>query len=404
MKNMHFLFFILISFTFSSCEIKISELTFEDKDKVIAMSDLSNSEYYFKLSFADNSIIPNYLKIFVEQKELARDINSYIISYYGNDINFKNRTQTILSKCNLESKVYMWLNKNQIKNGFFFKVELQDKNVNILQFQINIMKYDYIELDTINFYNKYYITEENKNINYLIKGEKQFFKENDNTAIIIWADGNKEITANINAPNYVKHSNHNAFIIYNVKHYDEYIFSVNGTIGDFLDVGVIFLKNNKFYDPFKYSIEDILKIFLKKNILEEICFEDSENIKYLDDINIKIPFYSKGNGKCVKLPDELDELFFAIHLLWYFGYPLMSNSPIYYSLLTGINYYQHIPAKITIGYIPLTVDEDFNYLTYTIHTIYKNPPEDFKAEVYISNCNNYPSCTINENELKNSTS
>ena len=133
------------------------------------------------------------------------------------------------------------------------------------------------------------------------------------------------------------------------------------------------------------------------------CDENEECDFY---INIKIPFYSNGNEKCVKLPDEMDELFFFNHYLWYFGYPLMSNSPIYYSLLTGINYYQSIPGKITIGYIPLNVDEDFNFLTYTIHTIYKIPPEDFKAKVYISNCNNYPSCTIDENELKkfNSTS
>ena len=93
MKNKHFLFSLLISFAFSSCEIKISELTFEDKDKAIRMGDLSNSEYYFKLSFTNNSIIPNYLKISVTQKELGMDINTYIISYYGNDINFKNRTE-----------------------------------------------------------------------------------------------------------------------------------------------------------------------------------------------------------------------------------------------------------------------------------------------------------------------
>ena len=51
MKNKHFLFSLLISFAFSSYEIKISELTFEEKDKAIRMGDLSNSEYYFKLSF-----------------------------------------------------------------------------------------------------------------------------------------------------------------------------------------------------------------------------------------------------------------------------------------------------------------------------------------------------------------
>ena len=179
MKSKYFLFFLLILFTFSSCVIKISELIFEDKDKTLRMSDLSNSEYYFKLSFTENSIIPNYLKILITQKELGNYINSYIISYYGNDTYFKNRTQTILSKCNLESKVYMWLNKDQIKNDFYFKVEIQDKNENILKFQVDIMKYDYVELDTGNFHNKYYITEQNKKMNYLIKGEKEFFEEYD---------------------------------------------------------------------------------------------------------------------------------------------------------------------------------------------------------------------------------
>ena len=183
----------------------------------------------------------------------------------------------------------MWLNKDQIKNGFYVKVENQDKNGNILKFQIDIMKYDYIELDTNKFFIKYYITEQNKNMNYLIKGEKKFLEEYDNTAIIIWANGNKKIIANINATNYVKYSKYNAFIIYNLKHYDEYIFSVNDSIGDLLDVGVIFLKNNRFYEPFPYSLEGILKI-LKKNTSEEICSDDSENIKYIDDINIKIPF------------------------------------------------------------------------------------------------------------------
>ena len=49
----------------------------------------------------------------------------------------------------------MWLNKDQIKNGLYVKVENQDKNENILKFQIDIMKYDYIELDTNNFFIKY---------------------------------------------------------------------------------------------------------------------------------------------------------------------------------------------------------------------------------------------------------
>ena len=231
MINKSFFLFFLVTLSCSFCEIKISELTFEDKS--ITLCDLTDSEYYFKLSFLDNSIIPNYLKIMVTQIELGPYINSYIISYYGNDIKFLNRTQTVLSKNNLESKVCLWLNKAQIKDGFYFKVELQDKNINIAKFQINITKYDYIELDTRNFAYKYYVTEQTKKMNFLIKREKDFFQEDD-TSIILWADGNKKITSNINATNYVKHSKFNAFIIYNTTKYQEYILSVNGCISKWL--------------------------------------------------------------------------------------------------------------------------------------------------------------------------
>jgi len=394
MKSNIFFLFILVTLSFSFCEIKISELTFEGK--AITLSDLTDSEYYFKLSFLDNSIIPNYLKIMVSQKKLGHQINNYIISYYGNDINFQDRTQTALSKSSIEAKVYLWLNKAQIKDGFYFKVELQDKTINIFKFQIDIIKYDYIELDTRNFTYKYYITEQNKNMDFLIKGEKDFF-QNDDASIILWADGSKKITVNINATNYVKHSKYNSFIIYNITKYQEYILSVSGSNGDFIDVGVVFVQKNQFYDSFAYWSEDLLKIFLKKNILEKICFEKYINIQYIDDINIKIPLSNKNNMKCVSLPDEMDELFFYNHILWYFGYPIISNSPVYFPLLTGNDYYQDIPGKVTMGYIPLNVDEDFNFLIYTI-----NSPLDLKAEVYISNCNNYPSCKIDVKELNDS--
>ena len=112
----------------------------------------------------------------------------------------------------------------------------------------------------------------------------------------------------------------------------------------------------------------------KKNIFEEICFEKGhyDNIKFINDnnnnIKNKISFYYKGNYACVKLPDKVDELFFYNHYLWFFGYPLVSNSPIYYSLLTGNEYYQSIPMMNSIGYIPLNIYEDFNFITYKIYT------------------------------------
>ena len=174
------------------------------------------------------------------------------------------------------TKVYLWLNKAQIKDGFYFKVEIQDKNIKGPKFTIDITKSDYIELDIKNFEYRYFITEQNKNMDFLIKGEKDFFQED--ASIILWADGNKKIIVNINSTNYVKHNKHNAFIIYNIEKYQSFILSVKGCIGDFVNVGVIFvIKKKELYNP-PYTIEHILKIFLKKNILEKICFENCNNI------------------------------------------------------------------------------------------------------------------------------
>ena len=94
MKSIPIILFLLVILSFSFCEIKISDLTFEDK--AITLNDLADSEYYLKLSFLDNFIIPNYLKIMVTQIEVGLYINNYIISYYGNDINFINRTQIVI--------------------------------------------------------------------------------------------------------------------------------------------------------------------------------------------------------------------------------------------------------------------------------------------------------------------
>ena len=388
---------LLVSFPFLSCEIEITELILQNN--TITMSSLSNSEYYFKVLFPQDSSIPNYLKIVVTQNEYGQYINNYIISYYGNDSNFKDRTQTSMSKVNIGTLTYLWLNKAQIKDGFYFKVEVQDKNTQFSIYQIDIIKYNFLELNTRHYFYKYYITKENQQMNFLIKGEENFFKE-DNITIIVWAEGNKKIIPNINATNFVKHSKFNSFIIYNITQYEEYILSVDATLCDLVDVGVLFVSKKTFYDDFAYTLEHILKIFLKKNILEEICFEESRYIKYMDDINRKIDLEGYiGNKRCLKLPEEMDELFLYIHYLWYFGYPLMKNAPVYYSLLTGIDYYETVYSSMPIGYIPLDIDEDTNFLTYTIYTL---PNKNIKADVYIANCTNYPSCVIDKSELENS--
>ena len=104
---------------------------------------------------------------------------------------------------------------------------------------------------------------------------------------------------------------------------------------------------------------------------------------------------------CIILPDKMDELFFSFHYLdeyytndyYYDDYSLY----VYHSLLKGIYYYEIIKPKTKKGYLPLRIEDDFNYITYYI--ISKYPYKKFKIYFYI--CENYPSCSIIKDDPQN---
>ena len=73
-----------------------------------------NSEMNFSVSTLDGDLLPNYLKI-----EVNSSYGDIAISYYERDDKFKERKQLSYG----HHKVFMWLNKNQIKNNFYFNIE-----------------------------------------------------------------------------------------------------------------------------------------------------------------------------------------------------------------------------------------------------------------------------------------
>lgn len=403
MNNKYYLclLFLLVNINFSNCASNFLDLLLEDQAIIIRIS--MNPESYFHLSLNSNFTLPKYIQILVKPTYYDGNINNYIISYYGGDINFKNRTKFSISKSLIIFPTYIWLNQDQIKNGFYFKVEVQDKKAKFAEYQIEIKRYDYIQLDSKDYFYQYYVTEKNGIMEFLIKEEKEFY-ENQKCAIIFWAEGSKPISVDINTSNYVKHSKYNVYIITNITEFKEYIITVKGSLGDFIDIGVIFIDNKEIYNELSLISEDIIKIFLKRNILEKICFNENNNFNFIirDEHIKKISTFYDNNKLCVKLPDDSDELFFYRHYLGYFGYPLNKNSPIYYSLLLGNNYFQTIPANVKIGYIPLNIDEDFNFLTYRIYSSYQLYQPEIKIKVYIANCNDYPLCIVDKNELEKS--
>ena len=399
MSNKYFLglLFLIVALNISNCAPNFLDLLLEGPIIVVRIS--MKPEINFHLSINSSFILPKYIQILVRPTYYDDYINNYIISYYGEDVNFKHRTKFAISKSLIFFPTYIWLNQEQIKNGFYFKVEVQDKKAKFSEYQIEIKKYYYIQLDSNNHFYQYYVEEKNEKMEFLIKEKKEFY-EKENSTIIFWAEGNKPISVDINTDNFVKHSKYNAYIITNITEFKEYIIIVKASLGDFVDVGVIFINNDEIYNELSFISEDILKIFLKKNILEKICFNgDSFNMIVKDEHLKKISTIFESNKRCVELPVERDELFFYKHYLTYFGYPIIKNSPIYYSLLLGINYRQTIPSKVKIGYIPLKFDNDFNFLTYRIYSPYQ---PNINIKVYIADCTDYPLCIVDNNELNNS--
>ena len=108
-------------------------------------------------------------------------------------------------------------------------------------------------------------------------------------------------------------------------------------------------------------------------------------IKYFDDDN-NIKHYTEGNGKeCFQLPEEKDEIFFSIQ---YLSNEQKNNFDIYY-LQLGQNYYFEIEENKTLGFLPLRLEEDYNYLKYYIKNLDSNK---YKFKVYFGTCKSYPFC------------
>ena len=145
----------------------------------------------------------------------------------------------------------------------------------------------------------------------------------------------------------------------------------------------------------------LYKGFLKRNYLMEICFKVNygwdAKIKIIDEINIiNVQNEIYNCKKCIRLPKELDELFFSYY---YIPDSLPENNFTDYYLDTGIYYTQTIPEKKTFGYLPLRLEDNFEFITYNIKL---NPyQKELKTKAYISTCNNFPDCLNDKNIEEN---
>ena len=401
-------FIVLISLLSFNVSIDINTIYF--KNEAITIYNQYQHEYYYHLILSPEIDPPEYLQISIANEENGNYVDKFFIFYYQQDSTFTYAKQISKVEEQLSGITYpnMWLNKNQIKDGFYFKIQ---DDCQQLKYKVIITPSNYCELNLDSHSYTYYVTHENKEMTFWINREKENEEKQINkfnNTLLIWIDSQKEIKYDLNIKDYIKHSKSNTFII-KPEDNQKYILKINANIGDEINVGFMNIYNNKDYykvveQKIIIPIGTIYKGFLKRGVLEQICFEeDSQKYYKFSDIdnntlNIVSKVYSKEyRYECINLPKHLDEIYFICHYSWYFGQPLSTNSPDYYSLLTDITYSFQFPKKIFFGFIPIYLDADFNYLIYNISI-----NDGDKVKIYITDCNDYPSCNRDKIDLKNS--
>jgi len=387
--------YIVINFIKSQIEYQTINLTKTE----IKINNLKKEKYFYYFT-PESKNLSNYYQIVVKDENSIATFDYYkhLISYYKDDPTFTNRSQT----SNLGYPAIMWLNKAQIKNGFYLSVEFcKEKNI-LYNYYINIIPKNNGELILGDQYS-YYITEDNQIMTFNIIGNLSKYQQtNTSNFVTIWVKGNRNISTKLEGKYIEKHSKHDAYII-KLDELKEFNYSLNieATIGDYIYVGSSFLQGNEniLGELYPKIYVDGLFGFLKKGLIEENCYQvnsiqQNYILKGLDDNNIEIPYENIMKSYhfyiCIKIPKQINELFY-----YFQNFDVNINSYNYINymhnrLITGFNYHNMLHGELIVGYIPVQVEENYNFLAFSIFS------SEEKSKAYIINCDNYPLCPMKE--------
>ena len=267
MKIFHSLKTIKILLIYS---IILSFAKYSYGEKIDLYNDFFKNEYFYALDFnvsvlEDNFI--NYIKIVVES---LNNNNEIAIDYYQRDSEFKDRKQLSYE---FSYSTFMWLNKNQFKNNFYFSINC--KKTYVCDYNLHIYKKKYAELNIGDIYT-YYVTEENKDMTFLININYTKYNNSisdiNNSKISIWArGGNNNINSKLEPNSFTNLMNdkYQAYLLYKneININEHYYLKVEGNIGDLINVGSLLFDGNNTCPLIFKNLGTEITGFFKENLL-----------------------------------------------------------------------------------------------------------------------------------------
>ena len=183
-----FIIHFLLSFLKAESIIKINDIFLLNEETTIKV--VNNTESYFHVLIKNPTNLSNYIQIMINEPNKNVIPNNYIIAFYGEDSSFNNIKQV----SNLISpKSYLYLNKNEIKKEFYFRAQNKYENKT---FEVKIIPKSFCELYFNSSTISYFVTEENKNTDFVIKSDVNtkpiYFNY-----IQLWVHGNKGINVDL---------------------------------------------------------------------------------------------------------------------------------------------------------------------------------------------------------------
>ena len=235
MKNIKFLLLISSLFLLIKSEPELINIKLNENNFTYNYNIESELKFHVNL---ENDYNYNYLKIKVEGKSLNSEI-THIISFYQQDLNFNERKQLSQSFTNT---TIMWVTKEQIKNNFYFSIDSTKYPSNI---QLDLIGSNNSELIIDDQYT-YYVTEENKNMNFTIDANKYLESLNNNNDYIltIWAKGGNEINSVLYGDEILEINSNRVYYRVNLTNLNNTIYNltIEGKSGDLINIGSLLFK------------------------------------------------------------------------------------------------------------------------------------------------------------------